>query len=157
MACLIDPRYSNTFIDANVLDSEGDAEAAAVDEILELEEVTLMLPHSAKAEIEHPHTPSDVQRRASGLNYTVRVTLTPGERDEHRKVRDILQCNARTGKHDRDAIHLVESSKHGGGYFLTNDSRILDKASEIEAILQLVVLRPTAFLKVYRSFENGRA
>jgi hypothetical protein len=57
---MVDPRYGNNFIDANVLDRTGGPEDSAVDTILELHErpaFTLLLPHSVKAEIEHPNTP----------------------------------------------------------------------------------------------------
>ena len=66
---MLDPRYSNNFIDANVLDRTGGPEDGAVNDILRLRDdgaFTVLLPHSVKAEIEHPNTPAEVKRRAGG-------------------------------------------------------------------------------------------
>lgn len=107
MARRIDPRYFNNFIDAHVLDRTGGSEDAVIDEILSLVEegkFTLLLPHSVKAETEHPNTPDDVKRRAAGLLFTEPVSLTAPEMELHAKVRTILQGNAKAGKHDRDAL-----------------------------------------------------
>ncbi len=120
MAKRIDPRYFNNFIDANVLDRMGDGHDDAVDEMLSLyerSEITLLLPHSVKAEIEHPRTPPEVKARAMGIIFTEPVTLTPNEVELHRRMRDLVRGNARPGKHDRDAYHVVEAAKYGG-YFV---------------------------------------
>ena len=156
----IDPRYCNTHIDAHVLDRKGSLEDAVVDEILSLYEesrIKLLLPYSVKNEIEHPNTPPDVKRRAARLVYTIPVQLTQNEIDLHRKVCRILQGNAKPGKHDSDAYHLVESDKYGAGYFITNDSRIHKKRPEIAKLLQVVIVTPANFLSLYRSFEGGAA
>ena len=156
----IDPRYCNTLIDAHVLDRGGSLDDADVDEILNLAEegrITLLLPHSVKSEIEHPNTPPDVKRRAARLVYTRPVQLTPPEIDQHQQVRSILQGNAKPGKHDSDAYHVVESAKYGGGYFITNDSRILKMGPEIATLLKVVIVTPAKFLSLYRCFDGGAA
>ncbi len=143
-------------IDAHVLDRTGGPEDAVVDEILSLadnEQLSVMLPHSVQREIQHPNTPQYVKQRAAGLLFTVPVQLTSGERDQHRKIREILQGNAKPGKHDSDAYHVVEASKYGG-YFITNDRRILDKAPEIDRILQIMIVTPSEFLHMYRRCEK---
>jgi hypothetical protein len=114
----IDPRYSNTLLDANALDKTGGPTDAAVDAILELDDVTIMLPHSVMSELEHPHTPAEVRRRARGLIFTQPVSLTPGEIEMHARIRELLRGNAKPGKHDSDAYHLVESHKYGGAFSL---------------------------------------
>jgi len=151
---VLDPRYGNNFIDNNGLDRTDDpAENAAVDTILELagQAFGLLLPYSVKAEVEHPNTPRDVQRRAAMLLHSLPVQLTEPERATHDRVRALLQGNALPGKHAADAFHLVESAKYGGRYFITNDGRLLDKAPEIWAALQIQVVKPSAFLAAYRS------
>ena len=156
MARRIDPRHSN-FIDANVLDRSGGPDDAVVDEILALVEaskIPLLLPHSVKSEIEHPNTPSEVKRRAAGLLYSKSEQLTALELDLHKKVRSILQGNAKEGKHDRDAYHIVESSKYGR-YFITNDTRILKKRPQLAALLEMSIVTPAEFLDLYRCFESG--
>ncbi len=158
MAQRIDPRFFNTLLDAHVLDRTGGPDDAVVDEILGLDELTLILPHSVKSEIEHPNTPADVKRRALGLIYTLPVSLTPPEQELHQRVRTIVRGNAKPGKHDRDAFHLVESHKHGGGYFITNDERLLTKRAELAQVLRrLKIVTPTEFLETYRRFERSES
>ena len=157
---MLDPRYGNNFIDANVLDQTGGDEDIAVDEILRLLDdgsFTLLLPHSVKAEIEHPNTPAEVKRRAEKLIYSMPVQLTEQELQTHGEIRAMIQGNAKPGKHTNDAYHLVESAKYGGRHFITNDVRLLRKAPEIWDILQLKVLRPTEFLESYRRAKALRA
>jgi hypothetical protein len=140
-----------------VLDRTGGPEDAYVDQILTLAEngqITLLLPHSVKAEIEHPSTPDDVKQRAMSLIYTVPVQLTPEELRLHDRIRGILQGNAKPGKHDCDAFHIVESDKNGGGYFITNDKRIIKKGPEIAPLLQIAIMTPTEFVNVHERFER---
>jgi len=148
----LDPRYGNNFIDANALHLTGGPEDAALDEILRLlgedDTFTLLLPHSVKAEIEHPNTPADVKRRAAHMIYSMPVQMTAPELATHEKMRALIQGNAKTGQHDKDAFHLVESAKYGR-QFITNDGRLLKKAEEIWAMLNLKVLKPSEFLAAY--------
>jgi hypothetical protein len=146
----MNPRIGNNFIDANVLDRTGSPEDAAVDTILKMKwegTFTLLLPHSVKAEIEHPNTPADVKQRATGFIYSMPVRLTQAELATHVRVRELLQGNAKPGQHAKDAFHLVESAKYGR-CFITNDGRLLKKADEIFAMLQLRVIKPSEFLAV---------
>ena len=160
MAKRIDPRYFNTLIDANVLDRRGDADDEAVDEMLSLYgdgKITLLMPHSVKAEIEHPNTPAEVKARAMSIIFTEPVTLTPNEVERHRQVRDLVQGNAVPGTHDRDAYHVVEAGKYGGGYFVTRDARLLKMGREVSALLQIEVVSPTEFMRKYQEFAaSGR-
>ncbi len=156
MARWIDPRYFNTLIDAHVLDRTGGPQDADVGEILRLGaegDVSLVLPYSVKHEIEHPNTPAYVKQRATGLSYTIQVDLTPGERELYQRVLQIIQGDAKPGKHARDARHLVESDKYGGGYFLTNDGRLLKKAAGIGKLLNMEIVTPAGFLEKYREAE----
>ena len=156
---MIDPRYGNNFIDANVLDRTGGPEDAAVDEILRLKDegaFTLLLPHSVKAEIEHPNTPAEVKRRAEWFIYSMPVQLTAPELATHDKIRALIQGNAQTGQHAKDAFHLVESAKYGR-HFITNDGRLLKKADDIWRMLHLRVLRPSEFLDAYHHAKARRA
>jgi hypothetical protein len=67
---VLDPRYGNNHIDAHFLDAVEGEEGHAVERILALyegTEFTLLLPHSVKAEIDHPNTPAHVKARARGF------------------------------------------------------------------------------------------
>jgi predicted nucleic acid-binding protein len=158
MAHRIDPRYCDSLIDANVLDRLGSSEDAIVDDILALEErgkIALLLPHSVKAEIEHPKTPAPVKKRAAEIIYTKQVSLTQPELTLHVQVRSLVQGNAKPGKHDRDAYHLVEAAKYGG-YFITRDERLIRKREEIAQLLgqSFAIVTPTEFLELYKQYEK---
>jgi hypothetical protein len=147
----LDPRFGNNFIDANVLDRTRGPEDAAVDEILRLhseDAFTVLLPYSVKTEIEHPKTPPEVKERAEQFLYSMPVQLTTPEVATHARIRALIQGNAGRGQHEKDAFHLVESAKYGR-HFITNDGRLLKKADEIWAMLQLKVLKPSDFLAAY--------
>ena len=152
----IDPRYRNNFLDANFWDSSGSpVEDSAMSDILGLYQrarVNLVLPFSVKAEIEHPNTPPEVKRHAASMIYTCRTLLTPGELALRAKILKLIQGNAKPGKHDRDVSHLFEAQKHGGGYFITKDVRLLRKNREVENLLtSLRVVRPSEFMEYFRS------
>ena len=147
---MLDPRYGNNFIDANVLDRTGGPEDAAVAEILRLQgerAFTILLPHSVQAEIAHPNTPAEVKRRAEGFVFSLPVELTAPERATHDRIQTLIQGNSKPGQHAKDAFHLVESARYGGRHFITNDARLLKKADEISGMLQLRVLKPSEFLE----------
>ncbi len=154
----IEPRFGNNFIDANVLDRGTTQHDAAVERILGLVnagEFTLLLPHSVKSEIEHPNTPMEVKRRAAGLIYSMPVELTAPELATHKRIRTLIQGNAKSGKHDSDAFHLVEAHKYGGRHFITNDTRLLSMASQIWTELQLRVLTPQEFIDEYYPHDSS--
>jgi hypothetical protein len=149
-----DPRYGNNFLDCNALDHTDPIEDGAMDEILKLHEdpdtFTLLLPYSVKAEIEHPSTPADKKRLAENFVFSMEVQLTGPELALHQRVRALIQGNAKPGRHDKDAYHLVESAKYGR-HFITKDARLFKKASEIWQLLQLRVLKPSEFLAAYHA------
>ena len=152
----IDPRFVDNLIDAHVLDRKGNAEDVIVDTILELADngtIILLLPYSVRDEINHPNTPAAVKHRALGLLFSAPVQLTGGESELYGRVLSLVQGNARSGKHDRDAFHLVESAKYGG-YFLTNEKRLLKRGAEIRDLLGIEVVTPTEFLGIVREFEG---
>lgn len=156
MGHVIDPRRTNNLIDANALHRTGGPQDAALDKILHHvanDELPLVLPYSVQNELKHPNTPQDVKQRAMGLIFSIEVELTPHERQQHADVQAILKGNAKSGKHDWDAFHVVESAKYGG-YFLTNDKRILSKRGEIAAVLPgQRIVTPEEFLQTYEKFE----
>lgn len=151
---ILDPRYGNNHIDAHFLDAlEGD-EAKAVESILALhaeQRFTLLIPYSVKAEIEHENTPAHVKKRAREFIYTVPVQLTRPELERVEQARALMRGNAKSGKHDADAFHIVEAEKHGGRYFITNDGRILRKKEDISALLGIRIVTPTEFLAAYEA------
>jgi len=152
-----DPRYGNNHIDAHFLDTvEGD-QTEAVERILGLHQdgkFTLLIPYSVKVEIEHKNTPSHVKERARQFVYTESVGLTQDEQKLHEQTRALMRGNAKPGKHDADAFHIVEAAKHGGRYFITNDRRILNKKEDLSVLVGISVVMPTEFLEAYEEYSR---
>ena len=154
----IDPRHFNNLIDANILDRLNGPEDAVVDEIIALADsgrITLQLPHSVKAEIDHPDAPADVKRQAVGFIYTSPVSLTAAERQRHEEVHALVRGNAEPGEHDRDAYHMVEAARYGG-YFITRDARLLEKRIDVAGLLGagFAIVTPSEFLEAYEHYER---
>jgi hypothetical protein len=127
----IDSRIHNDFLNANFCnDTANSVEGSAMSEILDLAqrgEPSLVLPFSVKAELEHPNTPPEIKRAASGMIHILRVELTPNELAIRSKLLILIQGNAKPGKHHGDVFHLFEAEKYGGGYFITKDRRLLGR------------------------------
>jgi len=150
----IHPTLGNNFLDANALDKLGNREDDAVAEILQRasdNEFTLLLPYSVREEIFDPRTPSEIKRKAQSIMFSMPVQLTAPELATHQRILALIQGNAQEGRHERDAFHLVESAKNGGRHFITNDKRLLKKAREIWAELDIRVLKPSEFVLDYPS------
>ncbi|MCH8322534.1 MAG: type II toxin-antitoxin system VapC family toxin [Proteobacteria bacterium] len=157
MAKVINPFIFNNFIDGMLL-NDGEDKFSLIEEIKERfksSDIDFMLPYSVKAEIEHPNTPSYIRDRAANFLYTVPVNLVGHEREFLAKITKIIQGNAKSGRHERDAYHLFECDKYGGGYFLTQDSRLLRKADEIggSGLIELLVISPRDFLAKLEQFS----
>lgn len=153
----LDPRIVNICYDSNALNRTGGPEDSNVDRFLELAEsqvINLLTPKSVLAELSHPKTPAAIQAAALQQIYTIQTGLTQGEIDTGQKIRAILQGNAKPGKHDADASHLTEAAKYGG-YFITHDQRILDKRSQLRAVIppSLQVVTLEEFLAIYDSYS----
>jgi hypothetical protein len=103
----------------------------------------------------NPRTPGAVKASFVPEIYTIPVGKTRPEIERLNKVEALLRGNATSGKHDADAHHLFEAAKYGGGYFITNDQRILRKCSEIRDILSpaLNIVTVAEFLDIYDQFN----
>ena len=124
----LDPRIGNNFIDTNTLDLTGGPEDTAVREIQRLHEegeFTLNVSYSVNAEVAHSNTPAGVKRDVSQLVFTIPVELTEPEVATLKKIRAVIQGNAKPGQHDRDAFHLFESARYGGRHFISSPPRSL--------------------------------
>jgi hypothetical protein len=152
----LDPRIVNVCYDADAFDRTGGPEDAAVDRMLaliEAQEFVMVTPRTVRAEIEHPNTPAAVKAAALPQIFTIQTGVTQGEVEVARKIRAILQGNAKPGKHDADAGHLAEAAKYGG-YFITHDHRILSKLPELRHIIppHLQIVSLAEFLVIYDDY-----
>ena len=152
----LDPRICNIAIDANAIDRDGTDRDALVDRLLALYEaraINLILPKGVRVEIANPNTPAHVQDAAPKI-FTIDVGLNTAEQRRKRIIEAELQGNAKPGKHAADADHLFEAAKYGG-YFITHDKRILDRADWLGEVLppSLHVVTLADFLAIFDDWE----
>ena len=71
-------------------------------------------------------------------------------------IRELLSGNAGAGKHVADADHVWDACKYGG-YFITHDKRILERAGAARPLLppSLQIMTLGEFLDVYDAAERG--
>jgi len=116
VARFIDPFYSNTFLDANILNELAGEHGDAVKEILRVydeEQITLLLPYSVQAELEEPEAPVVVRDVARTYIYSVEVQLTQGERAIYARLLQEVTGNAQPKNIERDLFHVFEAHKNG--------------------------------------------
>jgi len=144
-----DPRYHGTMIDAHLLDDIADDRAdqrQARDAMVSIPitEMQIMLPHSVKAEIDHPNTPAIVKERASAFIYSFNTQIASA--NTLRKAKAIMRGNAESPKHDRDAEHCCDAAIWGS-FFVTLDARILRKREEMATLLPgLWIMTPVEWI-----------
>lgn len=149
----IDPYICNILVDSCAFDPDDENEAKASEALFNSERLNIIIAHSNMKEIEHPNTPAWVKQEALSRIYTIETSLTPQEAAIKQKIHAILTGNGKPEKMVKDAEHVFESHKYGG-YFVTNDNRILKKREEISNISNARIVRSTELLD---SLENEYA
>jgi predicted nucleic acid-binding protein len=155
---MINPWITNTLLDSCAFDPANREEQQAADELFRLhreKELSLIIAHSTKREIEHPNTPQWVKREASAKLFSMKVQLTPQELTIKNKLHALITGNGKAEKYAADAEHIFEAQKYGS-YFVTADVRLLDKANEVRALCGVIVLRPSEFLRLVRQHALGK-
>lgn len=145
---MINPWITNTLLDSCAFDPANGKEQQAADELFRLhreEELSLVIAHSTKREIDHPNTPQWVKREASAKIFSMQVQCTPQELTIKKDLHALITGNGKAEKYAADAEHIFEAQKYGS-YFVTADRRLLDKASEVLALCGVTVLLPSEFL-----------
>lgn len=144
----IDPSITNNFLDSCAFDPKYAPEDRASVELFDLYKkgkVLLQIAHSTQKEIEHPNTPAWVKAEAQNLVYSIQVQLTPNEVAILRKIEDALAGNGNVENIAQDARHVFEAQKYGS-YFITTDTRILDRAQALRDSYGVVIVKPSEFL-----------
>lgn len=150
----INPLTSNNFIDSCAFDPKYEPEDEASNEIFRLYKdgkLLIQIAHSTQKEVEHPNTPAWVKSEALNLIYTIPVQLTEGEIRKLREIETILAGNGKVENVLQDVRHVFEAQKYGS-YFVTTDSRILNRASELRSACHVIVLKPSEFLSVVNQY-----
>jgi hypothetical protein len=151
------PRLCGVALDSMVLDRDGSARDGLVDRLQALESanaIRFLQPGTAYRQAQHPKTPSDVREVMRGQIFTLQTGLTQGEQDRCRRVLEVMRGNSTTDRHDADAAILFEAGKHGCGYLITEDKRILSKRVKLQEILgpPLCIVTLAEFLSIYDAF-----
>ena len=140
-----------------VLDRNGTARDALVDRLLALKEagdIRFLEPGTVYRQTQHPKTPADVREVMGAQIYTLPTGLNSDEQDRRRRVLAVMRGNSVTGRHDADAAILFEAGKHGCGYLITEDHRMLRNKMKLEEILgpPLCIVTLAEFLPIYDKF-----
>jgi hypothetical protein len=151
------PRRCGIALDSNALDRDRTSRDALVDRLLALEEagsIHFLQPGTAYRQAQHPRTPADVQQVMRAQIFSLPTSLTPREQDRHRRVLEIMRGNSVTSRHDADAAIMFEAGKHGCGYLITEDKRMLRNKMKLEEILgpPLCIVTLSEFLEIYDTF-----
>jgi hypothetical protein len=137
------PRYTHSFIDSCAF-NPGGFEGEASRRILE-KWPNIIVAHSVQKELEHPNTPDDVKRMARAFVYTIETELTPELLNKKEEIRILIKGNAKPGRHKGDADHLFELFRFGGGYFVTNDERLLSRSGEFFQKYFITTIKPSEY------------
>ncbi len=156
----LNPRQNNVALDTNVLHHDGTERDRLVDRFRELSEtrvLSLVVAGGVREEIQHPHTPGQVQAAVLPQIFNLRPGLNSSQATDRQRVRAILQGNAKLGAHAADASHISEAAETGCAFFITEDKRILAKRGELAAVLpsSLFIVTLTEFLKIFDDHEAG--
>lgn len=146
-------KFTNSFIDSCAFDPKYGPEQAAANEIFRLDSIhdlSLLIAHSVRKELEHPNTPEWVKREGLSRIYSIKVQLTRDEMALKREIHAILTGNGKPEKMKEDAEHIFEAQKYGS-CFVTTDERLLKRAADINALCSVVILKPSKFLEYVRA------
>ena len=153
----VDPRRTTIWLDSCAFDPKYSPEDQASLEIFQRHERDelkgLNIAHSNLKEIDHPNTPDWVKRKAEKLHYSIQTGLTNNEIQQKAQILKILAGNGKPEKFADDAEHVFEASKYCG-YFITTDTRILNKKDELRKICSAIIVKPSEFLRILAMYEN---
>ncbi len=155
----MNPLINNCFIDSCAFDPKYRPEDEASAEIFGLykdRKLPIQIAHSTQKEIHHPNTPAWVKREALNLIYTLPVQMTEGEARKLHEIETILAGNGKIENILQDARHVFEAQKYGS-YFITTDSRILDRASRLRSACDVTIVKPSEFLRIVKEHLAKRS
>lgn len=153
------PLRTNNFMDSCAFDPKYQTEDSASVEILRLYQqgkILIQIAHSTQKEIQHPNTPAWVKVEAQSLIHTNKLQLTRNELAMLRKIETILAGNGKVEGVAQDARHIFEAQKYGS-YFLTTDSRILNRAHALHSACGVTILKPSEFLSLVKHYLSKKA
>ncbi len=153
----LDPRKANIGLDANALNRNGTDQDRLVERFCQLVHdrvLKIVVAGGVRNEIQNPRTPSHKKAAILPRIFNLRPGLTESQHAQCRRVRIILQGNARPNKHAADASHLCEAAETGCSYFITHDRRILRRRLELHAVLppSLTIVTLEDFFDIFDAY-----
>jgi hypothetical protein len=157
----LDPRITNIAHDADVLDRDGTSRDALVDRFTAPAaswRLKVIIPGGVRQQVQHPHTPADVQRAVLPQIFNLRPGLNTAHRDIRRRIRAVLQGNARLETHAADASHLAEAAETGWAFFIARDKQFFKKRDQLREVLppSLNVVTLEEFFEILDDYEARR-
>ncbi len=154
----ISPLVTNNFLDSCAFDPKYEPEHTAARKIYQLWEsgvLLIQIAHSTLKETEHPSTPSWVKDAAGSLLFTEEVNLADEEKSMLARIERVLAGKGKVENIKQDARHVFEAQKYGS-YFITADTRILKRATELREISGGIhVVTPSEFLALVLDQMEG--
>ena len=157
----LDPRRSNIALDANAIDRDGTVRDDLVDRFLSMRAAqvfNVVIAAGVRQEVMNIATPDGVKKEILPRFFNLQPELIPSQHNDRRRVREVLQGNAKPGKHAADASHLSEAAEVGCAFFITHDARILDKRGELREVIPptLTIVTLDEFFQIYDDYAAGR-
>jgi hypothetical protein len=101
---------------------------------------------------------ADVQGVVLPQIFNLCAGLSTAQQDTRRRIRVILQGNARAETHAVDASHLAEAVETGCGFFIAPDKRFFKKRDELRQVLppSLNVVTLEEFFEIFDDYKARR-
>jgi hypothetical protein len=147
------PKYGNTVLDSCVLGTPG-VEHDSAAKILELAgegKISVITTHGVIDEIATSSTPQHVKAIAASLIFTLKVGRNSEELRKYERIHKEMTGNGKPEKYAADADHIFEAGKYGG-YFVTNDERILKKRESLNRLSGAFIVRPSEWQQIFSKF-----
>ena len=153
----LNPFIANIFIDSCAFDPKVEPENSCSEEIFsyyEKEEISLIVSHSNMKETEHPNTPPRIKAEAASKIFSIENTLTSEEEAKKIEIWAILTGNGKPEKMKPDSEHVFEAHKYGG-YFVTNDQRIIKMRENLQKICSAIIVTPCELIGIINEYKSS--
>jgi len=153
----LNPFRINIFIDSCAFDPKVEPENSCSEEIFsyyEKKEINLIVSHSNMKEAEHPNTPPRIKAEAASKIFSLETSLTTQEELIKNEIWGILTGNGNPEKMKPDSEHVFEAHKYGG-YFVTNDQRIINKREDLNNICNAIIVTPCELIGIINEHKGS--
>ncbi len=149
----------DAFIDSCAFDPKCSPQSESSLEIFQLHEaneILLQIPYPAEKEINHPHTPEWVKKKALEFVYTIETSLTFEEKKLLAIIEAILSNGGKIDNIKNDARNIFEAQKDSAS-FITTDKRLLGKQVALKEACSIALYLPSEFLAYFKRKKKEEA